>query len=134
MSFRFVDHTGEVEIHVDAATFGDVYAEAARALAALTTDPDDPGGASIDRDVVVKAPDRDALLAAFLDEIVFASETTKAIFPDVTITQIGEGELHATLHGRRVHAVRTPVKAATLHRLRVAPVEGGWSGTVVLDV
>ena len=53
----------------------------------------------------------------------------------------GGGEplrLHAFLHGEEVdpgrHRLGTVVKAATLHQVTVAPIEGGWQARLIVDV
>jgi SHS2 domain-containing protein len=53
----------------------------------------------------------------------------------------GGGEplrLHAFLHGEEVdpgrHRLGTVVKAATLHQVAVAPIEGGWQARLIVDV
>jgi SHS2 domain-containing protein len=127
------EHTGEVELHLEAPRLAELFAEAGRALAELQADdrrpPDQPP-----RAVHLAAPDREALLVAWLDELIFLGETTASVFPEPRIDVLSDTALTATVRGLRPEAPRTAVKAATFHGVAIAAGAGGFSATVVLDV
>jgi SHS2 domain-containing protein len=130
---RFEEHVGEVQIRVEAATPGELFAEAGRALAELLLE----GPASAARewlDVQVQAPDREALLAEWLNELIFRSETRHCAFTELHVTSISDRELAARIGGVPIESPRVAVKAATLHGLRIAEGSRGFVATVVLDV
>jgi SHS2 domain-containing protein len=129
----FVDHTSEVELHLHAPSLAGALRRGGHALAELMLG-DGPRGAETIRDEVrVTAPDRAALLAAWIDELVFRAETRKAVFTGFVVT-VGDGELTAEIGGIAEPVIKTAVKAATFHGLRVVEEEGRWVATVVLDV
>ena len=66
MGYWWVEHTGEVEMEIEAATEQDVFREALNALAELLGD--DVGGDRLWREVAVTGRQRDELLLAWLDE------------------------------------------------------------------
>lgn len=129
----FEDHRGEVQLRLEAATREALYAEAARALAALTAERlvGEPGPPER---VEVEARDADALLVAWLDELIYRSEINRCVYPDVRVLAVTDTALCAELRGRAVGALRTAVKAATFHRVHVRCAGGRWTGRVVLDV
>jgi len=127
--YRFVDHTAELELELEADSPEGVLEEALRAFSELAGPA---GGDLLERHVEVEAGDLPALLAAWLDELVFLAET-EGLVPARADLSLAEHRVQATLHGRRGDP-RPLVKAVTLHRLRFRPENGVWRGRVVLDV
>ena len=130
----FEEHRSELQLRVEAPSLPALFAEAARALAELMhgtpADPLAPTGEG----VIIDAPDREALLVDWLNELVFRSEVGKAIFTEFDIRELTDERLVASIRGRRFERLRNPIKAATYHGLSVAAREGGFTGTVILDV
>ena len=134
-SHSFEEHISEVELHLRAGTLSELFSEAVRAVAELMLG--DEGArrpATVVDEVTVEAPDREALLAAWIDELVFRAETRKAVFTEVTVTRLDEREIAAQIRGIAEPVVKTAVKAATFHGLRVVERDGLYLATVVLDV
>jgi SHS2 domain-containing protein len=132
--YRWIDHTSELELHVEGDTDTEVLEEATRALAELLRgEGEAPGGELVTREVTVAADDRAQLLAAWLDELVFLAETEAVIPERVQFETLDERGLRARVEGRRADPPHL-VKAVTYHRLAFDPTEAGWAATVVLDV
>jgi SHS2 domain-containing protein len=129
----FVEHTSEVELHLHAPTLTALFEEAGHALAELMLG-EERGAETVTDEVRVTAPDRAALLAAWIDELIFCAETRKAVFTRFAIHELGEGEVAALIGGIAAPVLKTAVKAATFHDLRVVEEDGRWTATVVLDV
>jgi SHS2 domain-containing protein len=137
--YRWVEHTAELELQVEAPTEEGVFAEAGEALATLLGEPE-PGPA-VRREVEVSGADRAALLAEWLNELVYLADegflTERAVALELSEVS-GENENHshrlrAEVEGRP-GTPRSLVKAVTYHRLRLAQEGVGWHGRVVLDV
>lgn len=132
---RFEAHTAEVLLAVEAPTLAELYAEAGRALAELLADEPAAVVLGEPEPLAVQAADREALLVALLDELVFRAETTGRVYPVVEVDAVSDRALAATVRGGTPATWRTAVKAATWHRLRVAAqADGTFAATVVLDV
>jgi protein archease len=129
----FEEHTGEVQLRVEAGSLRELFEEAARALAELAhegpTRPTQP-----EETVSVRASDREALLVEWLNELVFLSETRRRVYPSVHVDELTDTTLKATVCGFETEEIRTAVKAATLHEVCVHEREGRWTANVVLDV
>ena len=132
--YRWVDHTAELELHVEAATEQDVFREALAALGELLREHSDGAtGAPARHELSASAPDRPTLLAEWLSELAFLAET-EAFIPERTDSlELSADELTATVSGRRGSPPHL-VKAVTYHRLELREQEGAWRATVVLDV
>ena len=130
----FEEHVGEVKLAVEAATPEALFVEAGRALAELMgADPAAPATGQATR-VQVYAPDRAALLVEWLDELIFRAERSHQVFSDLMLDTLNERELSATIRGQPVAHLKTQVKAATFHGLRIWQAPPGLRATVVLDV
>ena len=89
-------------------------------------------GTELERSVAIEAHDLPTLLARWLDELVFLSETDGLVANSAVISLDGT-RLTASVRG----ATGTPrplVKGATLHGLQFRQRDGTWCGRVVLDV
>ena len=129
MSYRWVDHTAELELHVEADSPELVLQEALAALAELFGEPSGPPAS---REIALEARDRASLLAAWLEELVYLADAQDFI-PEQAEIKLEDTRLKATVHGRTGEP-RPLVKAVTYHGLEFAPEDGGWRAKVVLDV
>lgn len=131
MAYRWVEHTAELELELEAATESAVFLEALDVFAELVA-----GDRSVDserREIELRGDDRASLLAAWLDELVFLAETESFVPERVTELELEDRGLRATVRGY-IGEPRHLVKGVTLHRLEFAPHAEGWRARVVLDV
>jgi SHS2 domain-containing protein len=132
---RWLNHTGEAALAIEAPTEEDVFREAAVALRELLVEDGDgdPAGEPRTREVTVQAEDPAALLAEWLGELAFLAETDGFVPDRVGALEVEEGRLRATVTG---HLGSPPhlVKAVTYHGLSLTRHPSGWRATVVLDV
>jgi SHS2 domain-containing protein len=131
---RWVDHTSELELGIEAASETAVFEEALEALGELLAERlGDDQGAPARYEVTASAPDRATLLAEWLSELVYLVETEGFVPERTERLELREGELEATVWG---HLASPPhlVKAVTYHRLEMREQDGSWLATVVLDV
>jgi SHS2 domain-containing protein len=127
--YRFVEHTAELEVELEADSAEGVLGQALRAFAELAGKGH---GELVERPVVVETGDLPALLVAWLDELVYLAET-EGLVPEAAELSLDGFRLSGLVRGRRGEP-RPLVKAVTLHRLRFRPEDGVWRGRVVLDV
>ena len=137
----FDEPSDELRLHVEATSLDELYAEAGRALSELML----PRGGSrpistaphplTHRErVTVEATDRDALLADWVNELIYRSETEHRVFVEFQIERLTDRFLSAWVRGVDPIEPRTPVKAATLYDLHITEHAHGFSATVTLDV
>jgi SHS2 domain-containing protein len=131
LTYRWVEHTAEVELALDAATPEEVFRDALTALAELVDEAGD--GEPVRRRIELEAPSLADLLAAWLEELVFLAETEALVPGRAEEVEVAAGRLAAVVAGR-TGAPRPVVKAVTYHGLRFEYEEGRWRAHVVLDV
>jgi SHS2 domain-containing protein len=129
--YRWVEHTAELELEIEAASAEAVFEEALAALAELLGDG---GGDRVTRELELEAREPALLLVEWLGELVYLSEAERFVPERVASLALGDGSLHATVEGHLGEPAHL-VKAVTLHRLELREVDTvGWRGRVVLDV
>lgn len=135
---RWVEHTGEVELEIDASSERDVFVDALAGLAELLGGEDEGGAgpgadAQATYDVVLHAGDRPGLLVAWLEELLWLSERDRVVPERVSELTLGGDRLQA-----KVLAARRPprplVKGVTWHELRFERHGDRLHARVVLDV
>lgn len=131
MSYRWIDHTAELELHLDCATEDEVFVDALRAFAELVGE----GGEHepVEYEVAISAADRPALLAQWLDELVFQAETADLVPDAIAELRLGEDSLRARVRAHRARP-RHLVKGVTYHHLRFEREGDRHHATLVLDV
>jgi len=86
----------------------------------------------------VKGKDREALLVAWLSELLYLFEVEGFLPVEYEIGNLGDQQLEAKVRGDILdparHSVKGLVKAATYHLVEVKEVDGRWQVQVVLDV
>jgi SHS2 domain-containing protein len=144
MAYEFLDHTADVAIRVTAGTPADLLAEAARAFYAVLLDEESVRRVEprVERTVDIDGIDGEMVLVDFLNELIYRFDAENLILPEVTVEEArldrGDARLRARLRGERFdparHRLRTGVKAATYHGLRIEESGGKLTVEVVLDL
>jgi len=129
--YRFVDHTAELELQLRAGTKEGVLAEAVVALGELLGGTG--GTALVRRDVHVEATDDAALLAAWLDELVFLAERD-GLVPELAVSVHVAGQTATGVVQGRLGTPPHLVKGVTYNDLELRFDGEAWQGRVVLDV
>jgi SHS2 domain-containing protein len=129
--YRFVDHTGELQLEVEAASAEQVFAEAVAALGEVLAGED--GGRPARQEVEVEAPDQATLLADFLSELVYLADVERFLPERLASLELSSGRLRATVEGR-LGQPSPLVKAVTYHGLELRRKDDGYHARIVFDV
>jgi len=134
--FEIIDHTADVGILAYGVDMSQAFANAARALFSIITELDDVEEV-LYRDIELSAPDRESLLVAWLNELIYLFDAENIIFKRFDITGLGDTRLEARSYGEKVdnsrHKLKTGVKAATYHMLKVED-GNGCKAQVLFDI
>jgi SHS2 domain-containing protein len=131
---RWVDHTAEVQLQVEADSLAGLLAEAGRALGLLLLRGREAEPSGEARAIEVSSVDREALLVDWLNEIIFLAEVERWIAVEFDGLEASESHLEASARGVSVDDPPALVKAATFHGLVVEEREGGFQAEVIFDV
>lgn len=145
MSFRLVDHTADLAIEAEGASAEEALADAARGLTAVLSGRRDLHRLGLpDRELAfsVEAPDRVALLVAFLSELLWHYESEDLLWLGGGV-RLGTGREgiarleavgNAVRHDPARHGRGVEVKAVTYHDVRFEEAARRWRLRVLLDI
>ena len=135
--FETFDHTADIGLIARGRTLEGLFANAAAGLVDLMVDP-----AGLREEtpitVTVSAADPEALLVAWLNELLYLLDVRRFLPRRICVTALSATTLKAELSGDTVdparHVVRRMVKAATYHGLSLIRTNGVWEARVILDL
>lgn len=133
-----LDHTADVGIKVWAKEPEELFRRAALGMARLMRGDvasRTKTGVTTRRTVELASDSLDLLLVRWLGELLYLDEVEGFVFNDAIFTELGEGELRATVTGRMVpDAPERQLKGVTYHGLRLEAEDGGWQAQVIFDI
>jgi protein archease len=129
--YRWVEHTGELELEIQAASRREVFEDGLRALRGLLQSAHTGPGQA--HEVELTARDGAALLAEWLAEVAYLAESEGFVPERLDSLRLDERRLSARVEGFTGQPPNL-VKGATYHRLALEQADDGWHATVVLDV
>jgi len=125
--FEIIDHTADVGIIAYGADIRQAFANAAKALFSLITELENVEEV-LHRDTALTASDQESLLVEWLNELIYLFDAENIVFKKFDIIQLNQTQLKARSYGEKVnkakHKLKTGVKAATYHMLRVDRYDG----------
>jgi SHS2 domain-containing protein len=127
----------DVGVRAWGPTRAEAFAQAALGVFALIVKPDEVAPRER-REVRAQGDSPERLLANWINECLYVHEIEGFVVHRVEVDACTETVVHAMLHGEELdtgrHRLGTIVKAATLHRLTVAEMEGQYRVSVIVDV
>ena len=103
--FEIIDHTADVGIIAYGSSIGQAFANAAKAMFSIITEPGDIREV-LYRDIAVNAPDRDSLLVAWLNELNYIFDTEDILFKRFEVNLLTDTRLEARGYGEKVDLSR----------------------------
>jgi SHS2 domain-containing protein len=120
--FEVFEHTADTGIIARGGDIKEAFASAAEGMFSLITGLDDIEEAE-SREIDIKAADRESLLVAWLNELIYYFDTENLLFKRFDIASLSRTHLKAIAYGEKVylsrHEIKIGIKAATYHMLKV---------------
>jgi SHS2 domain-containing protein len=134
--FDIIDHTADIGIIAYGGDEKEVFATAAYAMFSLIAELDGVDD-MLCREIEVTADDKEALLVAWLNELLYLFDVEHVIFSRFEVVNLEEHKLRANAYGDKFdplrHVLKTQVKAATYHMLKVEK-GNGFRAQIIFDV
>ncbi|MBI4236153.1 MAG: archease [Chloroflexi bacterium] len=135
--YELLEHTADIGILAVGRDAAEAFAQAAKGFAAVTLQAPGAVEERETRRVEVTAPDEEALLVAWVNELVFLQDAEGFLAGRALVQEITPTRLKALLYGEPFdperHRMATQVKAATYHQVKVEH-DGGCRLRVILDI
>ena len=89
----------------------------------------------ITRDIGVNSMDLESLLVDFLSDALYLSDVHNEAYLGVTISNLSENRISATLHGISITGFdESEIKAVTYHDLAITKKDDLWQADIVFDI
>lgn len=135
--YELLEHTADIRVRITAKDLAGLFTNAAGALSDILAKVK-RGRRSPPKILTIKktADSVGELLIAWLSELLSLSDARGLIFTGFRIKKLSEQQIEArvTGHKKEDFHVKTEIKAATYHELKVEKIRSGWLAEVVLDV
>ena len=136
-TYRLFDHTADLGVEFFGRTRVELFAHAALAVVALTTDTERIS-TDLEKHFTVEGADETDLFINYLREILYLINGEGFLPREVQIDEILPRSLTATLRGEyfdtKKHRINKEIKAITYHQASVDETPKGWKGRVIFDV
>ena len=140
MPYRFLEHTADVGVEIEAGSYPELLSEALLALTDCLTAVEGID-VELERRVDLTAPRREDLVVDWLNELVYLCEAESMLFRQSEL-EVRETEggirLSGVLRGERYHPdrhqIKTLIKAVTYHQLSVSSSTKGWTARLIFDI
>ncbi len=133
------EHTADLGLRVTGTDLADLFQAAAEGLFDAIVANRDEVRDQESESVSLAAETLSDLLLAWLNELIFRSETRHRLYRRFDVN-VGESppRLEATIAGEPIdrdrHVLDHEVKAATHHGVRLEPGPSGWIAEVIVDI
>lgn len=135
--YTIVNHTADIGIRARGEDMEQAYANAAKGMFSLITDLRKIR-ISLSRDISVDATDKETLMVAWLNELIFLFDTEHLLFKKFEIEELTDKRLKAKAYGEKVdverHDIKIGIKSTTYHLLRVSREDDRYQVQVIFDV
>lgn len=138
-TFEFIEHTADVGLRLSARTPAELFLAGASGLHALWGIPPPPASAAPPAEsVTVTGPDTEALLVAWLNELIFQATAQGRYAAAISAPRLEEDRFTAAVAWRPLEWATcvdgTDIKAATFHTVQIHAMSGGVTTTIIFDV
>lgn len=135
--YRQISHTADLGAIIYGRDIPELFRNAAFAMFDMMSDMDGLKP-EWNRNVEVKAPDTEGLLISWLNELLYISGSEQVMFTEFNLLKMTGNELHAEIKGIKPEEyerrIRTEIKAATYHDIKIEKVPEGYEVTIIFDV
>lgn len=130
-------HTADIGVRVYGRDLKELFENAAFAMFDIIADLEGLKG-EIAQDFILEAQSEEELLIAWLDELLYNFYTKQIIFFKFEIDELTGTTIKVKAFGRPVGAnrnrLKTEIKAATYHNLKIDKTPEGYKVEIVFDV
>jgi SHS2 domain-containing protein len=135
--YELIDHTADIGIKAYGSDLKELFKNAAFAMFDIMADLQGLK-TSVTVEVRKDAPNREELLIEWLDELLYNFYTKGLIFSTFEITELDDQHIVGKAHGRHIgenkSRLKTEIKAATYHDLKIEQKENSWQTQLIFDV
>ena len=136
-NYELLEHTADIGIRIKGKDLKGLFENAASSMFDIIAQKEEKeicGKETIN--IKQSADNLDGLFINWLNELLSLSATKNLIFCDFEIEKLDKNNLKAVITGENIknYELKTEIKAATYHELKLAKGKFGWQAEVIFDV
>jgi len=128
-----VEHTADWALRVWAPTLEELFVDAAQGMYELAGAKPSPN-LTERRRVELSAEDHESLLVAWLQELLYFTESEGLVFGEFKVELLDPPQLIAEVAGEQAGRLDKVIKAVTYHNLNIRRTPEAYETTIVFDV
>ena len=140
--FEFREHTADVQVRSWGASLEEAFSQTAYSLMATITPDLKKISTKIEKEITIKAEDKEALLFDFLSEFLYIFDVDELVFSQIYVSKIEKFndnyKLQATLKGEKFdldkHEIGIEVKAITYSFMNIVEKHASTIIDIVFDI
>ena len=140
--FKFIDHTADVQVNSWGRDLKEAFAQTAYSLMATISPDLKKINPKIEKTLIIKAEDKEALLFDFLSEFLFIFDVEDLVFSEIKVEYIkninNHYELKASLKGEKFdkskHELGIEVKAITYSFMNIEEKKNKVEIDITFDI
>ncbi len=135
-NYELLEHTADIGIRVKAKNLEALFCASAAAMFDIAFRKSKTTTKKKQVPIKLSSVDLSELLVNWLNELLSLSATRQLIFSDFKIKKLSNTFLEAIVFGydAKNYKMKTEIKAATYHQLKIEEDENGWIAEVIFDV
>jgi len=135
--YELLEHTADIYLRVYGKDLKTLFKNSAIALFDIIAEKKHGKSPNSQTIIVNKAAENiEELLINWLSELLSLSDAKDLIFGKINVGKISDKRIEASVSGlpRENYRIKTEVKAATYHELKIEKTKSGWQAQIIFDV
>lgn len=138
--FEILEHTADIGIAAYGKTRKEVFINTAKGMFEIIAGENKNPKENFYDKIKLEADNLEGLLFAWLNELLYISETRLVILNKFHIKELSDFQIKAEVEGMKINPpsikIEKEIKAATYHRLEIKKDEesGLWSAQIIFDI
>ena len=138
--FEIIDHTADIGLIAYGKNKEEVFINAAKAMFEIIAGENKNLKENFYDKIKLEADNLEGLLFAWLNELLYISETKLVILSKFKIKELSNYQIKAEVEGMKINPlsvkIEKEIKAVTYHRLEVKKDEesGRWRAQIIFDI
>jgi SHS2 domain-containing protein len=135
-NYELLEHTADIRIRVKAKTLEELFINASLAVFDIISERKSSSESITEAIITQEAENTEELFINWLNELISLSAAREIVFTDFKFQKLTKNKLQALAFAEPASCfeIKTEIKAATYHGLKLSGRKGAFLAEVVLDV
>jgi SHS2 domain-containing protein len=137
VTFIVTGYTADIGLTIESGSIEELFRDAFYGLLEIAAEKEKMGDVVEQKTVGIKAEDSEALLVDFLNEVIYLIYCSRWLPSSIEELEISDNKLKAVISGYAYESpelIKTEVKAATYHGLKITKSGDKWKTKLLFDV